>query len=241
MRHGFTGAPDYLAAQLVRIIETFPRSDRLDVPPIFHAEPLRRRILIALTIDLVVQHVLGQVAQQNTERLTPVFDEDSPIGATGLLRTWYTTKPCFLTTKSHISHLVGDSAWEGHAANVFERSYDVVAYAKNDHLGCQIYHMWAGSRRRFFPDFLVKLRNGVTLALEIKGVDSPQNRAKRAALAEWVAAVNAEGGFGIWASDVAFEPEQIHDIIGRHVSSKPSKPQTVTAEAAPEFDTSPSR
>jgi hypothetical protein len=33
---------------------------------------------------------------------------------------WYTSKPCFPAIKSHISHLVGDSAWEGHAANVFE-------------------------------------------------------------------------------------------------------------------------
>ncbi|MEO0822899.1 MAG: hypothetical protein AAF074_21035, partial [Pseudomonadota bacterium] len=51
---------------------------------------------------------------------TALFDEENPVGATGLMRTWYTTKPCFPTSKSHISHLVGDSAWEGHAANVFE-------------------------------------------------------------------------------------------------------------------------
>jgi type III restriction enzyme len=157
------------------------------------------------------------------------------------MRTWYTTKPCFLTTKSHISHLVGDSAWEGHAANVFESSDDVVAYAKNDHLGFQVYYMWAGSRRRYVPDFLVKLRNGVTLALEIKGVDSPQNRAKRGTLTEWVAAVNAEGGFGAWASDVAFEPAQIHDIIGRYSSEKLYTSQTVMAVPALEFDASPSR
>jgi len=110
-----------------------------------------------------------------------------------------------------------------HAANVFESSSDVVAYAKNDHLGFQIYYMWAGSRRRYVPDFLVKLLNGVTLALEIKGVDSPQNRAKRAALGEWVAAVNAEGGFGVWALDVAFEPAQVQDIVGRHMSTGASQ------------------
>lgn len=66
------------------------------------------------------------------------------------------------------------------------------------------------------PDFIVRLRNGVTLALEIKGVDSPQNKAKRDALAEWVNAVNALGGFGTWAWDVAFEAAQVHDIIAKH-------------------------
>jgi type III restriction enzyme len=133
LSHGFTGTHEYLAAQLVRIVEAFLNSDRLDIPSLFHSDPLRRRILIALNIDLVVQHVLSNVTEQNTERLTPVFDEESPIGATGLMRTWYTTKPCFPTTKSHISHLVGDTAWEGHAANAFEKSDDVLSYAKNDH------------------------------------------------------------------------------------------------------------
>ncbi len=45
------------------------------------------------------------------------------------------SKPCFPAIKSHISHPVGDSAWEGHAANVFEGRDEVIAYAKNDHLG----------------------------------------------------------------------------------------------------------
>lgn len=196
MRPGFSGTGEYLAAQLVRLVEEFLRSDRLDIPSLFHSEPLRRRILIALNIDLVVQHVLSCVNEQNTERLTPVFDEENPIGATGEMRTSYTTKPCFHTGKSHISHRVGDSSWEGHAANVFESRDEVVAYAKNDHLGFQIYYMWAGSRRRYLPDFLVRLAGGTTLALEIKGIDSPQNQAKRDALKEWVKAINVAGGFG---------------------------------------------
>jgi type III restriction enzyme len=218
LSHGFTGTHEYLAAQLVRIVEAFLNSDRLDIPSLFHSDPLRRRILIALNIDLVVQHVLSNVTEQNTERLTPVFDEENPIGATGLMRTWYTTKPCFPTTKSHISHLVGDSAWEGHAANVFEKREDVLAYAKNDHLGFQIYYMWAGSRRRYVPDFLVRLAGGTILALEIKGTDSPQNKAKRDALNEWVKAINAAGGFGRWAWDVAFKPGEVQDIITKHAA-----------------------
>ena len=215
LSHGFTGTLEYLAAQLVRIVEAFLKSDRLDIPSLFHSDPLRRRILIALNIYLVVQHVLSYVTEQNTERLTPVFDEENPIGATGLMRTWYTTKPCFPTAKSHISHLIGDSAWEGYAANVFEKREDVAAYAKNDHLGFQVYYMWAGSRRRYVPDFLVRLSSGRLLALEIKGTDNAQNRAKRGVLDEWVRAINAVGGFGRWAWDVAFTPGEVQDIISR--------------------------
>ncbi len=147
-----------------------------------------------------------------------IAHEENPIGATDQMRTWYTTKPCFPTTKSHISHLVGDSAWEGHAANVFEKRDEVLAYAKNDHLGFQIYYMWAGSRRRYVPDFLVRLAGGTILALEIKGTDSPQNKAKRDALNEWVRAINAAGGFGRWAWDVAFKPGEVQDIVSKHAA-----------------------
>jgi hypothetical protein len=59
-------------------------------------------------------------------------------------------------------------------------------------------------------------RRGKTLVLEIKGEDSEQNRAKRAALDARVKGVNAKGGFGIWCCDVAFEPAQIQDIIQKH-------------------------
>jgi type III restriction enzyme len=68
------------------------------------------------------------------------------------------------------------------------------------------------------PDFLVRLTNGKTLVLEIKGQDSPQNRAKRKALREWVAAVNAVGGFGTWCWDVAFAPAAVHDIVAKQAA-----------------------
>jgi len=39
------------------------------------------------------------------------------------------------------------------------------------------------------------------------------------ALALWVKAVNAKGGFGRWCWGVAFKPAQIHDILQRHGAS----------------------
>lgn len=220
LRSNFTGNEEYLVLQLIRLVDAFLTSDRIDIPSLFHQDPVRRRILIALNIDIVVRHVLRFVTEQNVTALTPVFDEENPIGSTEQMRPWYTTKPNVPTIKSHISHVVGDSAWEQYAANIFERSDDVVAYAKNDHLGFQIHYLWQGSRRRYIPDFIVRLVNGKTLALEIKGADSEQNRAKRAALEEWVRAVNSAGGFGEWVWDVAFEPAQVHDVIARAMTSQ---------------------
>ena len=66
------------------------------------------------------------------------------------------------------------------------------------------------------PDFLIRLANGKTLILEIKGEDSEQNRAKRSSLEVWAQGVNSKGGFGGWSWDVAFEPAQIQDILAKH-------------------------
>lgn len=229
VEHGFTGGREWLIQQLVRLVEQFFNSSKLEIPSLFHQDPLRKRILVALSIDTVVQHVVAQIQQQNHERLEPVFDPEFPIGTTGLMRTWYSTKPCLETTKSQISYAVADSTWEHYTATLLEKRADVAAYAKNDHLGFQIYYLWRGSKRKFVPDFLVRLANGKHLVLEIKGEDSDQNKAKRMALDIWIKAVNERGGFGTWCWDVVKgEPSKVDDIIGHHAAS--GLPTTVVGE-----------
>ena len=214
----FKGQRDFLAMQLIRLVETFLACDKLDIPSLFHQDEARRRILIALNLDGIVQHLMRHVEEQNRERLEPVFDEEMPLGSTRAMRTWYTTKTCHRTQKSQISQMLADSAWEQHAANLMEMDARVLAFAKNDHLGFQVFYLWNGVRRRYLPDFLIRLINGKTLVLEIKGEDSEQNHAKRAALDAWVSGVNAKGGFGIWCADVAFKPREMADILARHAA-----------------------
>ncbi len=214
----FSGGRDFLVFQLIRLVEQFFESDRLHIPSLYHQDPLRKRILFALNIDLIVQHLLRYVTEQNQERLEPVFDEETPIGSTASMRTWYTTKTCHPTRRSQISHMVADSSWEQYAANLFDQSSKVTAYAKNDHLGFHVWYLWNGVRRRFIPDFLVRLTNGKTLVIEIKGEDSEQNRAKREALKQWIQAVNERGGFGVWCWDVAFVPAQMQDILQKQIT-----------------------
>lgn len=82
LQHGFTGGRESLIQQLIRLVEQFFNSDKLDIPSLFHQDPLRKRILIALSIDSIVQHVIEHVHQENAERLEPVFDPEFPIGST---------------------------------------------------------------------------------------------------------------------------------------------------------------
>ncbi|HOR77591.1 MAG TPA: DEAD/DEAH box helicase family protein [Anaerolineaceae bacterium] len=214
MKQTWLGSREVLLAQLVQIVEQFIRSDRIAIfPPLFYQDELLRRLIITLNMSRVVQHVLESVRQQNTERLTPVFDRDHPIRSTSEMRTWYTSKPCERTRKSHINVCVYDSTWEASDAFVLDESENVAAWAKNDHLNFEVLYVYRGVVRKYRPDFLVRITNGEMLVLETKGQDTEQDRVKRHYLDEWVEAVNAHGGFGRWRWAVANNPGEIRDIL----------------------------
>jgi type III restriction enzyme len=214
MKHTWQGSREVLLAQLVRIVEHFIRSDRINIsPPLFYQDELRRRLIITLNMSRVVQHVWEAVRQENTERLEPVFDRDRPIRATGDMRIWYTGKPCERTRRSHINVCVYDSTWEASDAFVLDNSEEVAAWVKNDHLGFEVFYVYRGVVRKYRPDFLVRLKSGDMLVLETKGEDTEQDRVKRGYLDEWIQAVNAHGGFGHWRWAVARNPGEIRDIL----------------------------
>jgi type III restriction enzyme len=217
MKHTWQGSRETLLAQLVKIVERFIASDRITItPPLFYQDELRRRLIITLSMSRVVQHVWEAVRQENTERLTPVFDRDHPIRATGDMRTWYTGKPCERTKKSHINVCVYDSTWEASDAFALDDSEAVAAWVKNDHLGFEVLYVYRGVVRKYRPDFLVRLANGDMLVLETKGQDTEQDQVKRRYLDEWTQAVNAHGAFGRWRYAVAKNPGEIRDILMRH-------------------------
>ncbi len=224
MKHTWKGSREVLLAQLVQIVEQFIRSDQIAIsPPLFYQDELRRRLIITLNMSRVVQHVWEAVRQENTERLTPVFDRDHPIRFTGEMRTWYTGKPCERTRRSHINVSVYDSTWEASDAFVLDDSDTVTAWAKNDHLGFEVLYVYRGVVRKYRPDFLIRLVSGEALILETKGLDTEQDRVKRGYLAEWTQAVNALGGFGNWDWAVAHHPGEIKDILLKHATSTTGK------------------
>ena len=214
IKPNWRGAPEFLLAQLVRIIERFIRSDRIRIhPTVFNEDDMRRRLMITLNMSHVVQHIWDALRQENVERLEPVFDRDHPIRSTGQMRPWYTGKPCARTEKSHINFCVYDSTWEASDAYVLDTSPYVAAWAKNDHLGFEVLYVYEGVVRKYRPDFLVRLAGGEMLVLETKGLVTEQDRVKLRYLREWIDAVNAHGGFGNWRLAIADEPGKIRDIL----------------------------
>ena len=85
---GWIGSREVLLARIVRLVERFVRSDRIVIEPrLFARDDLKRRLMLALNMTRVVQHVWQALRFENTETLTPVFDRDRPIRSTGDMAT----------------------------------------------------------------------------------------------------------------------------------------------------------
>ena len=219
MSPSWPGTKQSLITQVIGLVEKFMHSDRIVIEPrLFRQAENKRRIVLTLNMNRIVQHIWSEIRsdEENTTRLVPVFDQLRPLLSTVDMQPWYTGRPCHLTEHSHISHCVFDSTWEACEAFHIDRSDLVDAWVKNDHLGFEILYTYRGAVPQIRPDFLIRLTNGTTLILEVKGQDSPENKAKREYLEEWVRAVNTHGGFGDWAWNVSFSVDDLPGILAKY-------------------------
>ncbi|MBC2695581.1 MAG: DEAD/DEAH box helicase family protein [Desulfobacteraceae bacterium] len=218
-RPDWKGSKEIFLAQVVRIVGEFILSDKITIKhDLFHQDDSKKKILMILNMNKIIQHIWSEIRVENTEKLTPVFDKENSIRSTSGVRTWFTSKPCEWIEKSHISHCVYDSGWEATEAYFLEKSDLVTSFVKNDHLGFTILYNHKGVIRKYYPDFIIRLANGEYMILETKGKDSRQNQTKREYLNEWIKAVNEQGGFGKWHWDVSFEPSDIESKVKNSIS-----------------------
>jgi type III restriction enzyme len=157
--------------------------------------------------------------------LMPILNRYKPTGSTRDVN-FKTVRPCFGTTYSHVNLVVADTqTWEQSAAFRIEqavRAGIVACYARNDHLEFSIPYEFEGIPYAYIPDFLVKLANGVTLILEIKGFEDEQDRAKHQAALRWVSAVNNWGQMGRWAFHVCRDPQTLGEELARIAANTPT-------------------
>ncbi len=221
------GTKEYLLIQIVKMVEAFVKSDKINILNIHQDEDLKRKLVMTFNMSKIIQHIFEAIKFENTESRTLEFDPDKPIKSTGDMRPWHTKKPNDYSIKSHINYAVHDSPWEAHTVFELERNSNVKSWVKNDHIGFGINYIYNGILHTYYPDFLICLNNGITLVLEIKGRDDDQNRTKRTFLKEWVEAVTEDGKFGVWTSDVAFSQSEVKGIIRQH--SESDKAQNISA------------
>lgn len=212
-----------LLPKVIALTERYINSGKINFTSLLDEEPVRKKVLMMMNMNTIVRHISDAIlfGSESIEATELVFDKQHVTRSTGDMPTWYTKRESEPAKRSHISHMVGDGGWEMAVArgldtpDVGAGKY-VDAWVKNDHIGFEIPYMWGGTLRRYIPDFLIRLNNGTTLVLEVKGVDTPQNQRKRKFLDEWVKAVNADGRFGTWAWDVIFHPNEFDNAIVKH-------------------------
>jgi len=150
----------------------------------------------------IVERLLAAIepAEEHGEPpLIPLLNQYKPIGTTADVN-FLTRRPTCATERSHINAVVQDTTtWESSAAFYLEQSTDsVLFYARNDKLGLVIPYEYQGINHSYEPDFLVRLIDGRTPLLAIKGYEDDQTQAKHQAAQRWVTAVNNWGKLGQW-------------------------------------------
>ncbi len=155
--------------------------------------------------------------------LLPILYRYKPIGTTADV-DFKTTRPCFAAHFSHINQVAADTAkWEASATFKIEQCClrgIVRCYARNDGLQFYIPSEYQGVNRHYEPDFLVRLTNGVTVILEIKGFEDEESRAKHNAARRWVSAVNNWGQLGQWTFHVCRNPQILESELRELLNSK---------------------
>jgi N-terminal domain of anti-restriction factor ArdC len=170
---------------------------------------------LGIYVQRIIERLLARI-EPNDESgempLMPILNRYKPIGSTAEVE-FKTTKPCFATAMSHINQVVADTQqWEQAAAFRLEMAVkhgDVLYYAKNDHLGLMIPYEYLGVEHNYLPDYLVRMANGVTLLLEIKGQEDNQAKAKHDSGHRWISAVNNWGKLGKWALHICRNPQML--------------------------------
>lgn len=150
-----------------------------------------------------------------------------PIASTASVH-FKTVKPIFATRASHLNFVAADtSSWEQAAAVQLEmlaQTGEVICYARNDRLELNVPYEFYAQPRVYEPDFIVRLRSGVQLLLEVKGQPHAETEAKHQAARRWVSAVNHWGRLGRWGFEVCWDPQQLGTSIRRWLEAAQPPP-----------------
>jgi type III restriction enzyme len=128
-------------------------------------------------------------------------------GAAGMRSThmvnFYTGKELHDVQRCHLNAGVFDFSWEKESAELLDIHPAVAAWVKNDRLGLVVLYRKEGTPRKYLPDFVVKLRNGEHLIVEIKG-QLGDAAIKKAAAERWCRAVSNDSRYGLWDYSLCF-------------------------------------
>lgn len=186
--------------------------------------------------EIGLERYVERIVTQLTNGITPAAaSEEAPLLPVINLMSKYhttmhgeetTTRPVLPVEKSHLSGVSLRSDLEREAAERLDSLEVVECFAPNSRgFGLRIPYEYAGTERAYEPDFLVRVRGGATVIVEIKGLkgelhDPNMVSAKNEAAKKWVAAVNNAKRYKHWAFEIvrADQLDNLAEILGRHAT-----------------------
>ncbi len=196
-----------------------------------------RELALEKYVTLLRERIREGIFPENTTgdvTILPVVNSFKPFASTADVN-YRTIRPVVPLARSHLNLAVLRSDLERDAIEKLE-SLDCVDYfTPNDrNVGLVIPYEYLGASAYYEPDFVVRLRGGRSLILEIKGVggeihDEDRVNAKNAAAKKWVTAVNNAGRYGTWAFEICRDLSALQGLLEAHASGEPPPPfQIVT-------------
>jgi len=168
-------------------------------------------------VDLLTA-AIAPADEEGGTTLLPRLNTYRPVGSTEAVH-FKTVKPVRATVASHVNYVACDTkGWEQAAMFQIERLASqgkVRCYARNENLEFNFPYEVYRAPRVYEPDFIVELKSGLKVVVEVKGRTHPETATKHEAAKRWVAAVNNWGELGRWEFLVCWDPQRLGDELTR--------------------------
>lgn len=225
-------AKHQLFPQVFWIVQQYVRTKVKFAPGVDKRE-LGLQKYVELLVERVRDGILPAAAAEDAP-LLPVLNTFRPSYTTADV-DFITKRPVVRLTKSHLNAAMYHSErGERDAIDILEDADCVECFVPNEsRVGLTVPWDYAGAEHRYEPDFIVRVRGGTLVMLEIKGEGGERWKpdevnAKNAAARKWVAAVDDHGGFGTWAFEICREVEQLEAVLEKHAAAAAAPPLPFT-------------
>jgi type III restriction enzyme len=167
---------------------------------------LKYKMLADMACEKIVAGITTRF--QDERPIEAVLEAFNPTGSTAHVNfnTSKTSRWQTSERRCHVNWAILDSDWEGEFCRVVENHPRVRSYVKNHNLGLEVPYRFGSDKRKYRPDFIVRVDDGhgdddlLNLVVEIKGYRGEDAAVKKTTMdTYWVPGVNHLKTYGRWA------------------------------------------